>query len=232
MVALDEQHLHQRAPLVVELRRVVLHPMPARRRLRAGRDRRPFDLHRAQPAAAVRRELRVVAQVRDVDARREGRLHDGLARRERDRPRRRCVNVVLSLMRGLRLGRSARRHRRARSSGAPAPARHRGRRRARSRATSGAARRPAGNSARVSRDGLPAVCPRPQWLALCISAAELPHLLQVVWRALARGDLVHHASQQRGADPARRAEAAALVRRRSARSCARRRTGRAPRRTP
>ena len=53
---------------------------------------RPLTMTRAQLAAAVRREIRMVAEMRNIDARRQRRLQDGLARLERNRRPRRCVN--------------------------------------------------------------------------------------------------------------------------------------------
>ena len=71
VVALDEQHLHQGAAQCVRSPRC---RFPPRARPAAGSGAgaagAAVDLHRAQLAAAVRLELRVVAQMRNVDARR------------------------------------------------------------------------------------------------------------------------------------------------------------------
>jgi hypothetical protein len=66
-----------------------------------------------------------------------------------------------------------------------------------------------GTSPSCRTTGLQAVWPRPQWPP-CASAVQLEHLVHVVGRAVAGRELVH-ALRERGADAARRAEAAALV---------------------
>ena len=84
VIALDEQHLQQRRAGSVELRRVAS-PPPARHApgcVQAA-SRAAVDHHRAQLAAAVRLELRVVAQVRDEDAGRQRRLQDRSRRRSK-----------------------------------------------------------------------------------------------------------------------------------------------------
>ena len=70
MVALDEQHLQQRAALRVQFLVSLSTSSPACGRHGAGCGGTPVDLDRAQLARAVRLEFRVIAQVRDVLARR------------------------------------------------------------------------------------------------------------------------------------------------------------------
>ena len=85
VVAFDEQHLGQRAAVVVERRRVVLDhdPFP---RLGGARGRGlAVDVDRAQLAASVRHVARPMAQMRDVDAGFGRGVDDRLAGAERHR---------------------------------------------------------------------------------------------------------------------------------------------------
>jgi hypothetical protein len=84
MIALGEQHLQQCAALVVELRRAVLDHRAGLGFHGAGGTEAAIDLDRAQLAGAVRGEIRMPAQVRDVHAGRLGGLHDGLPGRAGD----------------------------------------------------------------------------------------------------------------------------------------------------
>ena len=84
MVALDEQHLHQGPALVVQLLGVAFDLGTGLRRHRATRRSLAVDAHGAQLAAAVRLELRVIAQVRDVVPGRKRGLDHALPGRERD----------------------------------------------------------------------------------------------------------------------------------------------------
>ncbi len=188
VIALHEQHLHQRAPLVVQFS-ASRSPLPCRLRPASCRTSPGGrSAYRAQLAAAVRRELRVIAEVRDVLARGERRLQDRLARLEGiSSPS--SMNVGSCAHARSPARRSARRHRRDRSSD--------GREQRAVEVESGldverlagGARTPAGNAARYASMGLQrGTRPRPQWLALCSSRCSLPIALQVVLRALAFGD--------------------------------------------
>src|SRR5271166_1817051 len=85
VVALDEQHLHQRAPIGVQVRRVDLDLLTGRGLQCAGGRIAPIDDDAAQFAAAVGREFRMCAQMRDINARLQRRLQNGLARLEGNR---------------------------------------------------------------------------------------------------------------------------------------------------
>ena len=78
-----KQHLDQIAAHAIARGRVVFHLQPRLGGLGAGRHAARAalwpDLHRADPAAALMAQAFHIAQPRDVDARRIGRLHDGLA---------------------------------------------------------------------------------------------------------------------------------------------------------
>ena len=68
-----------------------------------------------------------------------------------------------------------------------------------------------GKRSSVSRIGLAAVCPRPQWTVRLTSPAEAASVHQIACRAMSAADLVQLIFQQRSADPAGRAKAAALM---------------------
>ncbi len=78
MVTLGEQHLHQRAAQRVQFFDVAFHIESGLGGHGAGSNGAAIDLDRAQLAAAVRFEFRVVAQVRDVMAGSQCGLHHGL----------------------------------------------------------------------------------------------------------------------------------------------------------
>ena len=84
VVALDEQHLHQRATLVVQLLGVAFDLGTGLRRHRATGRGLAVDAYGAHLAAAVRLEFRVIAQVRDVVPGGERGLDHALPGRERD----------------------------------------------------------------------------------------------------------------------------------------------------
>jgi hypothetical protein len=69
MVALHEQHLNERPPVGVEFRGIDLDLLTRRGLHGASRGVAAVDDHVAQLATAVRRGFRMVAEVRDVDAR-------------------------------------------------------------------------------------------------------------------------------------------------------------------
>src|SRR5574340_48740 len=83
VIALDEQHLRQGKPFRIEFRDVAQYLLAFHRGHGAGRDIAPVDVDGAQLATAVGLEFRVMAQVRNVDAGRQRRVHDGLAFLER-----------------------------------------------------------------------------------------------------------------------------------------------------
>jgi hypothetical protein len=84
MIALGEQHLHERAPQAVQFLGIALHLDTRTDRRRAGCHHAAADARRAHLAAAVRLEFGVVAEVRNVAARGERGLQHCLARLEGD----------------------------------------------------------------------------------------------------------------------------------------------------
>lgn len=68
MIAFHQQHLHQRAAFVLDVRGFAFDVQPVLRRRGTGRCRPAIDLDGAQFAGAVGLEFRVVAQVRNVFA--------------------------------------------------------------------------------------------------------------------------------------------------------------------
>ena len=69
MIALDEQHLHQRPAVGVQVGGVHLDLLAGGRPHRASGSVAAIDDHAAQFAAAVRLEFRMMAEMRDIDAR-------------------------------------------------------------------------------------------------------------------------------------------------------------------
>ena len=159
-----------------------------RRRCGAGSHVAAVDLHRAELAAAVRLEFRVVAQVRDIAPRRQRRLDDRLAgpvgnvgavQRER-------LCLVHRTAPSVASGAGGRRRRRGRSSAraaASAPSRSNAGLERQRRAAG--ARRLGRNFFSVSNSGLHAVWPSPQWLVACSSRARSTISVEIVLRAVA-----------------------------------------------
>ncbi len=229
MVALDEQHLQQNAAAAVQLRRVALDFLARHGLGGAGRKVAAIDDHRAELARAVRRKLRMGAEMRDIDARGERRRQDGLA----------WLKAYLFAVDGQLVGdfRHASAPRCAEESSRPAI----------SRAVSSAASRskPARNPWSIRRGSKTGAnlcimsCTRAgRGLAEAAMAGRAHNLVQprqfveFVSRAMAGGDLFDDAGDKGGSDAAGRAEAAAIHARRIARNCARRRTGRGSCRKP
>ena len=79
VVALDEQHLHQRAAQAVQFLAIAFHFQSRLGRHGAGGHGAAADFDGAQLATAVRLEFRVVAQVRDVTPGSQRRLHHRLS---------------------------------------------------------------------------------------------------------------------------------------------------------
>ena len=187
VVALDEQHLHQACAGSRSASRCCSRP-PCRRcgRHRAGSGRAAVDLHRADLAAAVRLEVRVVAEVRDVDAGGE-RPPASRSARARRAPRSPSSRKVERFGRAFILGLpDARRRRRGRSSHAPGQGAVEVEGGLEVAAIAAGARRPAGTACMVSNSGLQAVWPRPQWLDGLQQRLSLADAVEVVLRALAR----------------------------------------------
>ncbi len=84
VVALDEQHLQQRAPFIEDFLGAVVHIHALGCFQRAGRGVPAVHADDAYTATAMRWEVRVVAQVRDVLAGSQRGVHDGLAILEGD----------------------------------------------------------------------------------------------------------------------------------------------------
>ena len=186
--------------------------------MRAGGADAAVDLDGADPARAMRREIGMPAQMRDVAA--------GAAARPAGWCRRRSNGTSLAVEHegGRRPVR-----RRVRSCGglsrwAPAvvaaghasrdaTVRHRGRTPARSAATAAAARRPGGNLAmRVAQRVAGGRAEAAVGGARASACRARTARRRRARAACPRRELVHAPHHQLGADPARRAEAAALVR--------------------
>src|SRR5512135_212181 len=183
VIAFDEQQLHQHAPLGIELRRLALHLEPGASWQRAGRGVRAVHLDGAQLAAAVRPELGVIAEVRDVAPGRERGLQHRLPGRERH-----LLSIELEGGEGLGHHASPRW-----APGSSRPVTPRARSSAPSRSNAGST---AGDSSRrsyagrkrsrVSRSGRPADSPSPQWLALCSNCASSSMVLRSCCEPLPR----------------------------------------------
>jgi len=83
VIALGEQHLQQGLALLVQLVGVAFDRFALGGMQRAGGTGPAFDLHCAHAAGALRIEVRVPAQVRDVAPRASCSVQDGFAGRER-----------------------------------------------------------------------------------------------------------------------------------------------------
>ena len=84
VVALDEQHLHERAPVGLQVGRVDLDLLTGRGPHGAGGRVAPVDDDVAELAAAVRRKFRMRAEVGDIDAGLQRGLQNRLSRLERN----------------------------------------------------------------------------------------------------------------------------------------------------
>jgi len=85
MIAFDKQHLGNLLPVVIQILGVIHDILAFRSRKRAGGTDSAVDFDRAQFAAAVRRIIGIMAQMRNIDASRCGRFHNGLPVFKRDR---------------------------------------------------------------------------------------------------------------------------------------------------
>ena len=84
MIALDEQHLEEVATLFRNSIGIVFHLDTGHRRLGAGGNMAAVDPDDADTTAAMRREFRIVAQVRNVLPGTQRGIHDGIAFLESD----------------------------------------------------------------------------------------------------------------------------------------------------